>query len=85
MGRRGNTVGGRILIDPEGPFCVDCRHCIDADNPDERSQMQHRLRCQNPKAIRDAVTGLGGPCHLIRWNEHNCGPDGEWFEAKQED
>lgn len=84
MGRRGNTVGGRILIDPEGPFCIDCRHYIDAENPDERASHQ-RLHCQHPKAIRDAVTGLGGLCYLIRWNEASCGPDGEWFEAKQED
>ncbi len=59
-------------------FCKDCKSIMpDGDSP---------AKCQNHRLSQCPVTGklIYNYCfELRRWNNH-CGPEGRWWEAKDE-
>lgn len=63
-------------------FCKDCRHFLEIE--------PSIPICCHPDSPRDKVWGIHASCITLRESRYpgfkypTCGPDGEWFEQKQE-
>jgi hypothetical protein len=73
---------------PEQPLCKDCRW-IYLEDYCHIVERHHNAYCKHPKAHSSLVTGEPlGNCAGLRYGaslDNCCGPEGRWFEAKEEE